>query len=108
MASSVALNAEADQKNTDSATDRILRWIRTEKHTFKTDYVGREASGSTIGTEQINGCASVREPNFALIPSASVPRTPAPWDPSLTAISQMGKPGNAVQRITLWVSNNRK
>lgn len=65
MASSVALDAEADQRNTYSATDRILRWIRTGKHTFKTDYVGSEASGSTIRTEQIQD-GSVEKASSAL------------------------------------------
>jgi ATP-dependent Lon protease len=61
----VALDAEADQKNTDSATDRILRWTRTGEYTFKTDYVESQTSGSTIGTGQIQD-GSVEKASSAL------------------------------------------
>lgn len=42
------------KKIIDSAADRIIRWIETKKHIFKTDYVRIEVSGSIIGTEQMH------------------------------------------------------
>jgi hypothetical protein len=53
MASYVALHAKADQNNTSSATDRILRWIETGKHTFKTDYAEIQAVRSTVESEEV-------------------------------------------------------
>jgi hypothetical protein len=55
MASCVALalDAKADQNNTGSATDRILCWIETGKHTFERDYVKRQAVESTIKPEKV-------------------------------------------------------
>lgn len=53
MASCVALDAEADQNKTASATDRILRWVETGKHTFETDHVECQSILSTIETEKV-------------------------------------------------------
>ncbi|ESZ90332.1 hypothetical protein SBOR_9288 [Sclerotinia borealis F-4128] len=65
MASTFAQDAEANQKIMDSAADRIIRWIETKDHTFKTDHVKFEVSGSTIGTEQMQD-VSVEKDSSAL------------------------------------------
>jgi len=57
MTSCVALDAVADQISADSHTDRILRWIRTGKHTFETDYVESKVTRSISGTEKIQDTA---------------------------------------------------
>jgi hypothetical protein len=45
----VPLNIKVNQDNLSS---RILRWSRTEKQIFKTDYVGNKVVRSKIGTVQ--------------------------------------------------------
>jgi hypothetical protein len=53
MAPFIGLDVKADQNNKGGATDRILRWMKTGKHTFETDYVESQAVGSTIESEKV-------------------------------------------------------
>ena len=92
MASRVALDAEADQNNTGCATDRILSWVETGKHTFETDYVKRQSIGSTIEPERVPDGKAISISSEHIVEAFSDGHQSHSTDKSLVDLNSQPKP----------------